>query len=38
VVHPVYVIAVVVMVSMRLMLPLRDSDAWLAFATWLAGM
>jgi hypothetical protein len=36
-VHPVYVIAVVVMVSMRLMLPLRDSDAWLAFATWLAG-
>jgi hypothetical protein len=37
VVHPVYVIAVIVMVSMRLMLPLRESHAWLAFATWLAG-
>ncbi|MBC8025914.1 MAG: hypothetical protein H7Y89_07980 [Steroidobacteraceae bacterium] len=36
IVHPVYVIAVAVMVSMRLMLPLRDTDAWLAFATWLA--
>lgn len=38
IVHPVYVIAVAVMVSMRLMLPLRDSDAWLAFATWLARL
>jgi hypothetical protein len=36
-IHPVYVIAVAVMVSMRLMLPLRDSEGWLAFSTWLAG-
>jgi len=37
-IHPVYVIAMAVMVSMRLMLPLRDTDAWLAFATWLARL
>jgi hypothetical protein len=36
IVHPVYVIAVLVMVSMRLILPLRDTEGWLAFATWLA--
>jgi hypothetical protein len=36
IVHPVYVIAALVMVSMRLILPLRDTEAWLAFATWLA--
>jgi hypothetical protein len=38
IVHPVYVIAIVVMVTMRLMLPLRDTEAWLAFATWLAHL
>jgi hypothetical protein len=36
IVHPVYVISIAAMVSMRLMLPLRDTEAWLAFATWLA--
>jgi hypothetical protein len=38
IVHPVYVIAIAVMVTMRLMLPLRDTEAWLAFATWLARL
>jgi hypothetical protein len=29
---------VLVMASTRLMLPLRDTAAWLAFATWLARL
>jgi len=36
-VHPVYLIGIGVMVLMRLVLPLRETDAWLNFAHWLAG-
>ena len=37
-VHPVYLIGIAVMVSMRLVAPpLQGSAAWLAFTRWLAG-
>jgi hypothetical protein len=35
-VHPVYVIGIAVMVTMRLAIPLRDTTAWLSFCEWLA--
>jgi hypothetical protein len=35
---PQFLIAVAVMVSMRFMLPPRDTESWLAFATWLARL
>ena len=38
IVHPVYLLAIAAMVSMRLMIPLRESDAWIAFATWLSRL
>jgi hypothetical protein len=38
IVHPVYVIAIAAMVAMRLVLPLRDTESFLAFATWLARL
>lgn len=37
-VHPVYVIGVLVMVAMRLVLPLRGTTPWLDFTAWLAGV
>ena len=37
-VHPVYVIGLAVMVAMRLVLPLRGSETWLAFTAWLATL
>jgi hypothetical protein len=35
IVHPVYLIGIAVMVAMRLTIPLRDSETWLAFCRWL---
>jgi hypothetical protein len=35
-VHPVYVIGIAAMVTMRLAIPLRDATAWLTFCEWLA--
>jgi len=36
-VHPVYLLGIGVMVLMRMVLPMRNTDAWLSFAHWLAG-
>jgi hypothetical protein len=36
IVHPVYVIGLIVLVLVRLRAPLKDSDAWLSFSGWLA--
>lgn len=36
-VHPVYVVGVLTMLGMRLVLPLRDTGAWMDFAGWIAG-
>lgn len=35
-VHPVYLMGLVLMLSFRLVLPLRETQAWMSFATWLA--
>jgi hypothetical protein len=35
-IHPVYVIGLTAMVTMRLVLPLRGTESWLAFTEWLA--
>ena len=35
-VHPVYVVGIAVMATMRLAIPLRDTTAWLTFCEWLA--
>jgi hypothetical protein len=37
-IHPVYVIGLAAMVAMRLVVPLRGSDAWLALTGWLATL
>jgi hypothetical protein len=37
-IHPVYVIGLAAMVTMRLVVPLRGTDAWLAFTAWLATL
>jgi hypothetical protein len=37
-IHPVYVIGLAAMVAMRLVLPLRGTEAWLAFTAWLATL
>jgi hypothetical protein len=37
-IHPVYVIGLAAMVAMRLVVPLRGTDAWLAFIAWLATL
>jgi hypothetical protein len=37
-VHPVYLIGIALMLSFRLVLPLRDTETWMSFATWLAGI
>jgi hypothetical protein len=38
IIHPVYVIGLAAMIAMRLVLPLRGSEAWLAFTAWLAAL
>jgi hypothetical protein len=38
VVHPVYLMGIALMLSFRLVLPFRDTQAWMSFATWLAGI
>jgi hypothetical protein len=35
-IHPVYLIGLAAMVAIRLVLPLRTTDAWLDFSAWLA--
>jgi hypothetical protein len=37
-IHPAYVIGLAVMVAMRLVVPLHDSQPWLAFTGWLATL
>lgn len=37
-IHPVYVIGFAAMAAMRLVLPLRGSEPWLAFTAWLATL
>lgn len=37
-IHPVYVIGFAAMAAMRLVVPLRDGERWLAFTTWLATL
>lgn len=37
-VHPVYLMGIALMLSFRLVLPLRETQAWMSFATWLAGL
>ena len=35
-IHPVYVIGMATMVAMRLVVPLRETETWLALTAWLA--
>lgn len=37
-IHPVYVIGFAAMAAMRLVVPLRDGERWLAFTAWLATL
>ncbi|HKS58212.1 MAG TPA: hypothetical protein VJS12_23150 [Steroidobacteraceae bacterium] len=37
-IHPVYVIGVLAMLAMRVMLPLRTTEAWLTVSGWLVGL
>lgn len=37
-IHPVYVIGFAAMAAMRLVVPLRDGEPWLAFTAWLATL
>lgn len=38
IVHPVYMIGLAAMVAMRLVVPLRESETWLALTAWLATL
>jgi hypothetical protein len=38
IIHPVYIIGFFAMLTMRLILPLRNTDIWLEFSNWLASL